>query len=108
MKFLLLCLNVVILLMLGLYFINPFDIKSSEPITFAYLFIAAILIVVIANEFVEKFNFSNPLYFLVPGIFAVVAPFIVGKQIAVAIALGLLLLAPGIVLLLRNIMQKKK
>jgi len=122
MKFFLLCLNVVILLLLGTYLMNLFEIKSYESMTFVYLFVAAVTMVLMANEFIEKFSIGNPLYFVIPGMLAIAFPLIIGKPVATviaspliigkpvtaAIALGWLLLAPGIVLIVRSFIGKKK
>ena len=108
MKFFLLCLNVVILLLLGTYLMNLFGIKSYEPTTFVYLFVAAVAIVLVANEFIEKFSIANPIYFVIPGMLAIASPLIIGKPVAAAVALGWLLLAPGIVLIVRSFIGKKK
>ena len=108
MKFFLLCLNVVILLLLGTYLMNLFGIKSYEPMTFVYLFVAAVAMVLVANEFIERFSIGNPVYFVIPGMLAIAFPLIIGKPVAAAIALGWLLLAPGIVLIVRSFIGKKK
>ena len=107
-KFFLLSLNVVILLLLGVYLFNLFNVKAYDPITMIYLFVAAIAVVLISNEFIERYNLSNPVYFIAPGVVAIAAPFILGKPVAAAIALGWLCLAPGLVLLIRGIISKKK
>jgi len=107
-RFFLLSLNVVILLLLGTYLINLFNIKAYESVTFVYLFVAAVAVVLISNEFIEKFELGNPIYFFLPGVIAIVAPFVMGKIIPAAIVVGWLMLAPGIVLLSRNLLKKKE
>jgi len=107
-RFFLLSLNVVILLLLGVYLLNLFGIKAYDPTTMVYLFVASIAVVLISNEFIETYKLSNPIYFIAPGVVAVAAPFVLGKPIAAAIALGWLCLAPGLVLLIRGLIGKKK
>jgi len=107
-KFFLLSLNIIILFLLGVYLLDLFKLSAYNPVTFVYLFMAAMVMVLIANEFVEKYNISNPTYFIIPGVLAIVAPIISGKPATVALVLGWLLLAPGIVLLVRSIISKKK
>jgi len=107
-KFLLLGLNVTVLMILGIYLLNLFNVRGYDNITLVYLFVAALIVTVVSSEFVEKFKINNPIYFIVPGLLAAIAPFILGKQISAAIALGWLLLAPGIVLLVRSMLGEKK
>ena len=107
-KFLLLGLNVTVLMILGIYLMNLFNVRGYDNITLVYLFAAALIVTVLANEFIEKFKISNPVYFIIPGLLAAAAPFILGRPISAAIALGWLLLAPGIVLLVRSMLEKKK
>jgi len=107
-KFLLLGLNVTILMVLGIYLMNLFNIRGYDTITLVYLLAASLIVTFISNEFIEKFKINNPIYFIVPGLLAAIAPFILGKQVSAAIALGWLLLAPGIVLLVRSMLGEKK
>jgi len=107
-RFLLMSLNVVVLLFLGMYILDLFSIKSYEVATMAYLLFAAIAVTLIANEFVDKFSLSNPIYFIVPAVVAIVAPLIIGKPISAVMAIGWMMLAPGMVMIVRSMFKENK
>jgi len=110
MRFFLICMNITVLFLLGVYLLNLFGVRSYDAFTFVYMFVAAVAVVLIASEFAEKYKMKNPIYFVLPGIMAIAAPLMTGagRPNAVALALGWLLLAPGIVLLSRLIVKKKE
>jgi hypothetical protein len=121
-KFLLLGLNATIIMILAIYLINPSDIRGHDTIILVYLFVASLIVIVVANEFIEKFKISNPVYFIVPGLLAMLASSIIKEPSYITSGsmdiiqfydiiikmLGWLLLAPGIVLLVRSMLGEKK
>ncbi|MEM2974099.1 MAG: hypothetical protein QW112_00510 [Candidatus Micrarchaeia archaeon] len=107
-KFFLLAVGVALLIVLGMYLLDIFNIRNYDTMTILYAVMAVVIATLLSSEIIDKFELRNPAYFVVPGIIAVAALFITGKFVPIALVIGCSLLAPGIALLIRGGFRKKE
>jgi len=102
MRMVLLGLNVIVLVLLGAYLLNLTGINTLGVNALGALFVMSVAAMLVIDQMVEKLQMSNPWMYLVPGMVAAVAPFIMVRQVSAITLLGVLLTVPGIVLLIRR------
>gem|GEM_PF-5617448 len=102
MKFILLSLNMVAMLLLGMYLLNIFSIDTYGVNGIILLFVLSMSMVLIADSIIKEFKISNPLFFILPGLAAVIVSVMVLRQLSILTALSILFLVPGVVMFIRK------
>ena len=102
MKFVLLSANVIVMVLLGGYLLNLFSLADMSVSVVGFLFFAAVAMALVANQMIEEYKITNPLFFVLPGLAAALASVLFLKQVSVVTVLGMLFLIPGIMLTVRK------
>jgi len=95
-RFVLFGFSVSMLLLLGIYLLNVFNVREFGSEAIVLLFAVAVIALLVTDSLMKTYKMLNPLYFLVPGIVVLTVCYIYGFR-NIAIAFALMLAMPGIV-----------
>jgi len=96
MRFILLGMSVTMLLLLGIYLLNLFDVRSLENGALILLFVMSLAALLVSNEAIEKYGLTNPLYLIAPAFAVLFVCYVAGFR-SIALAFALMMTSPAIV-----------
>lgn len=99
-RFLLLGLSVSILMLLAIYLLDLFSVRSFGSESIVLLFAGAVIALLVADGAMGRYGISNPLYFAVPVAAALFVCYAAGFR-SIAVAFALMMATPAIVATMR-------
>lgn len=100
MRFLLLGMSVSILMLLAIYLLDLFSVRSFGNESIVLLFAGAVIALLVADGAMVRYGISNPLYLIVPAAAVLFVCYAAGFR-AIAVAFSLMMSVPAIVATVR-------
>lgn len=100
MKFILLSLNMIIIVALGVYLLNSFNINEFGINGIGFVILSGLAITLFADYLIKENGIKNPLFFILPGLAAVLISVLAIRGLSFISIAGILFTVPGLTMLI--------
>jgi hypothetical protein len=92
----------IVMITLGVFLLNIFSISEYGINGIGLILFSSIAIAWIANNMIEEYKISNPLFFILPGLAATILSIVLTRSVSIVTIIAVLFLVPGIVMFIRK------